>query len=61
MGGGFVPVTPAGVGFGARDAEAVAAVLLYRALTVLPTLALGAMLGLTWPSRSVRLEGGELP
>ena len=68
-----VPVTPAGVGivelglssalvgFGAHNAEAVAAVLLYRALTVLPTLALGAMLGLTWPSRSVRLEGGELP
>ena len=68
-----VPVTPAGVGivelglssalvgFGAHNAEAVAAVLLYRALTVLPTLALGAMLGLTWPSRSVRLEGGDLP
>jgi putative heme transporter len=49
------------VGFGAHNAEAVAAVLLYRALTVLPTLALGAMPGLTWPSRSVRLESGELP
>lgn len=55
-----VPVTPAGVGivelglssalvgFGAGNANAVAAVLLYRVLTVLPTLALGAVFGLTW-------------
>jgi hypothetical protein len=49
------------VGFGAHNAEAVAAVLLYPAPTVLPTLALGAVLGFTWPSRSVGLEGGELP
>jgi uncharacterized protein (TIRG00374 family) len=65
-----VPVTPAGVGivelglssalvgFGAHNAEAVAAVLLYRALTVLPSLALGAVLGLTWRRRGVALEGG---
>jgi putative heme transporter len=65
-----VPVTPAGVGivelglssalvgFGAHNAEAVAAVLLYRALTVLPSLALGAVLGLTWRRRGVAPEGG---
>src|SRR4051794_32349823 len=55
-----VPITPGGVGivelglssalvgFGAGNAEAVAAVLLYRVLTVVPTLVLGAVLGLTW-------------
>lgn len=55
-----VPVTPGGVGivelglatalvgFGAGNAEAVAAVLLYRVLTVVPTLVLGGVLGLTW-------------
>jgi uncharacterized protein (TIRG00374 family) len=55
-----VPITPAGVGivelglasalvgFGASNAEAVAAVLLYRVLTVLPSLVLGAICGLTW-------------
>ena len=65
-----VPVTPAGVGivelglssalvgFGAHNAQAVAAVLLYRALTVLPTLALGAILGVTWRRHGVALEGG---
>jgi uncharacterized protein (TIRG00374 family) len=65
-----VPVTPAGVGivelglssalvgFGAPNARAVAAVLLYRALTVLPPLALGAILGLTWRRHGVALEGG---
>ena len=36
------------VGFGASNAEAVAAVLLYRVLTVLPSLVLGAICGLTW-------------
>jgi uncharacterized membrane protein YbhN (UPF0104 family) len=55
-----VPVTPGGVGivelglssalvgFGADNAAAVAAVLLYRVLTVVPTLVLGGVLGLTW-------------
>jgi uncharacterized membrane protein YbhN (UPF0104 family) len=55
-----IPITPGGVGivelglstalvgFGAGNAEAVAAVLLYRVLTVVPTLILGALLGLTW-------------
>jgi uncharacterized membrane protein YbhN (UPF0104 family) len=55
-----VPITPGGVGivelglasalvgFGAGNANAVAAVLLYRVLTVIPTLVLGALFGLTW-------------
>lgn len=57
---GALPLTPAGVGFvevgltgalvafGAPSAEAVAATLLYRALTVLPTLALGLLAAATW-------------
>ncbi|HUF01065.1 MAG TPA: lysylphosphatidylglycerol synthase transmembrane domain-containing protein [Gaiellaceae bacterium] len=57
---GALPLTPAGVGFvevgltgalvafGASNAEAVAATLLYRALTVLPTLALGLLAAATW-------------
>jgi putative heme transporter len=57
---GAVPLTPAGVGiveiglssalvaFGAPNAEAVTATLLYRALTVLPTLAVGLLAAATW-------------
>ena len=57
---GAIPLTPAGVGFveigltgalvafGAPNAEAVAATLLYRACTVLPTLALGLLAAATW-------------
>jgi putative heme transporter len=57
---GALPLTPAGVGivevgltgalvaFDAPNAEAVAATLLYRALTVLPTLALGLLAAATW-------------
>jgi putative heme transporter len=57
---GALPLTPAGVGvvevgltgalvaFGAPNAEAVAATLLYRGLTVLPTLALGLLAAATW-------------
>jgi uncharacterized protein (TIRG00374 family) len=72
---GALPLTPAGVGFieiglsgalvafGAPNAEAVAATLLYRALTVLPTLVLGLAAAATWrthhPGRS--LEQGEEP
>ena len=56
---GSVPLTPGGigivevgltgllVGFGGSDAEVVAAVLLYRFLTIVPTLALGLGLGAT--------------
>jgi uncharacterized membrane protein YbhN (UPF0104 family) len=57
---GALPITPAGVGiveigltgalvaFGAPNAEAVTATLLYRALTVLPTLVLGLLAAATW-------------
>ena len=57
---GALPLTPGGVGivelglsgalvaFGASNADAVAATLLYRALTVLPTLALGVLAAATW-------------
>ena len=70
---GALPLTPAGVGiveigltgalvgFGAPNAEAVAATLLYRALTVLPTLALGLLAAATWrshhPSESAESAG----
>jgi uncharacterized protein (TIRG00374 family) len=55
-----VPITPGGlgvvelglsaalVGFGGQDARVVAAVLIYRALTFLPPVVLGAILGLRW-------------
>ncbi len=64
---GALPLTPGGVGFvelgltgalvafGAPNAGAVAATLLYRALTVLPTLALGLLSAATW--RTHRPEG----
>jgi putative heme transporter len=57
---GAIPLTPSGVGivevgltgalvaFGASSAEAVAATLLYRALSVFPTLALGLLAAATW-------------
>jgi putative heme transporter len=57
---GSIPITPGGlgfvelgltsvlVGFGGNNAGVVAAVLLYRALTILPTLALGAAAGALW-------------
>lgn len=57
---GALPLTPGGVGlveigltgalvaFGAPNAEAVAATLVYRASTVLPTLALGLLAAATW-------------
>ena len=61
---GSLPLTPGGigivevgltgllVGFGGSDAEVVAAVLLYRFLTVVPTLVLGLLLGATWRPRT---------
>lgn len=71
---GALPLTPAGVGvveigltgalvaLGAPNAEAVAATLLYRALTVFPTLALGLAAAATWkshhPGESVESRGG---
>jgi uncharacterized membrane protein YbhN (UPF0104 family) len=66
---GTIPITPGGlgvvelaltttlVGFGGARAEVVAAVLVYRALTILPTLAIGLLAGLTWK----RHRPGDLP
>src|SRR5215211_4576173 len=57
---GSIPITPGGIGlvelgltgaltqFGGDYAAVVAAVLLYRVLTLVPTIVLGALLGLTW-------------
>jgi putative heme transporter len=57
---GALPITPGGIGivevgltgalvaFGASNADAVAATLLYRALSVLPTLGLGMLAIATW-------------
>ena len=70
---GTLPLTPAGLGvvelglsgalvaFGASNADAVAATLLYRALSVLPTLALGLLAAATWRSHhpGERLEPSE--
>jgi uncharacterized protein (TIRG00374 family) len=66
---GALPLTPAGLGFvelglsgalvafGASNVDAVAATLLYRFLTVVPTLALGLLAAVTWrthhPTESV--------
>jgi uncharacterized membrane protein YbhN (UPF0104 family) len=71
---GALPLTPAGIGvveigltgalvaFGAPNAEAVTATLVYRALTVLPTLALGLAAAATWrshhPGESIESRGG---
>jgi uncharacterized protein (TIRG00374 family) len=57
---GSLPITPGGigvvelglttalVGFGGANAEVVAAVLVYRFLTIVPTLILGLIAGATW-------------
>jgi putative heme transporter len=57
---GAIPITPGGVGFvelgltgilvafGASNADAVAATLIYRFLTVVPTLAVGLIAAATW-------------
>jgi putative heme transporter len=57
---GSIPITPGGlgvvelglttalVGFGGDQVEIVAAVLVYRVVTVLPTLVIGLVAGLTW-------------
>ena len=66
---GSIPITPGGigvvelgltsvlVGFGGANADVVAAVLLYRFLTIVPTLLLGLAGGATWrhhrPARTV--------
>lgn len=63
---GLLPLTPAGLGvvelglsgalvaFGASNADAVAATLLYRFLTVVPTLALGLAAAATWRTHARR-------
>jgi uncharacterized membrane protein YbhN (UPF0104 family) len=57
---GAIPITPGGVGFvelgltgvlvafGASDAEAVAATLIYRFLTIVPTMVAGLLAASTW-------------
>jgi putative heme transporter len=57
---GSIPVTPGGVGvvelglttalvgFGGDQPEVVAAVLVYRGLTILPTVLIGLLVGVTW-------------
>lgn len=72
---GSIPITPGGVGFvelgvtgvlvafGASNAEAVAATLIYRILTVVPTLVLGLLTAATWnlghrPSEGVSASAG---
>jgi uncharacterized protein (TIRG00374 family) len=66
---GSIPITPGGlgvvelglttalVGFGGDQVEVVAAVLVYRVLTVLPTLLVGLVAGTTWK----RYRPAELP
>jgi putative heme transporter len=72
---GAVPLTPGGLGivelgltgalvaFGAPNADAVAATLLYRFLTVVPTLGLGMLAAATWRTHNPgqRLEGADNP
>jgi uncharacterized membrane protein YbhN (UPF0104 family) len=57
---GSIPITPGGigivelglttalVGFGGANDEVVAAVLVYRVLTMVPTLVIGLLTGATW-------------
>ena len=72
---GTIPITPGGlgvvelalttalVGFGGGQVEVVAAVLIYRALTILPTLGIGVLAGLTWKRhRPAEIRGvGDVP
>jgi uncharacterized protein (TIRG00374 family) len=69
-----IPITPGGVGivelgltgalvgFGGHSARVVAAVLVYRVLTVLPTLLLGLVAAVTWRrSRAPEAEIADAP
>jgi uncharacterized protein (TIRG00374 family) len=70
---GLIPITPGGVGvvelgltatlvgMGGDNAEVVAAVLVYRALTVVPTLVLGGVTMLVWRRLNPEPEGVEPP
>ena len=65
---GTIPITPGGVGvielgltaalvgFGGGNAEVVAAVLVYRFLTVVPTILIGLLVAATWRRHSPRGE-----
>ena len=65
---GSIPITPGGLGvielgltsllvaFGAPRADAVAAVLVYRFLSVVPTLVLGLIAAATWTRFQARKE-----
>lgn len=65
---GAIPITPGGIGvvelglttalvaFGGANAGVVAAVLVYRFLTVVPTLVLGGIAALTWRSHRPQPE-----
>jgi uncharacterized protein (TIRG00374 family) len=65
---GSIPITPGGlglvelglttvlVGFGGNRAGVVAAVLVYRCLTIVPTLVLGAAAAATWRRRRRRAD-----
>jgi putative heme transporter len=67
-----VPITPGGLGFidvgltgallafGAQDAKAVSAVLLYRVLTWLPPVVLGSIAALTWRKGHPAAAGSAL-
>jgi putative heme transporter len=67
---GSIPITPGGigivevgltsllVGFGGDNAEVVAAVLVYRFVTIVPTLALGLLAGATFRVHRPRTEKG---
>ena len=70
---GEIPLTPGGVGFvelgltsalvafGAGSAEAVAATLVYRLLTTLPTIVLGLLAAATWKVDPRRTSVAESP
>jgi putative heme transporter len=71
---GSIPITPGGlgvvelglttalVGFGGNQVEVVAAVLVYRFLTIVPTLVIGLVAGVTWKRyRPDGLEAEESP
>ena len=57
---GSIPITPGGlgvvelglttalVGFGGGQVDVVAAVLVYRVMTIVPTLVIGLLVGATW-------------
>jgi uncharacterized protein (TIRG00374 family) len=66
-----IPITPGGVGvielgltgalvgFGGSNASVVAAVLVFRFLTVVPTLVLGLVSAVTWRRRGKQTEASE--